>query len=258
MIIDMTLFFAEHEFDLYELRLRELDPVVDLFVVGESLETFSGDHKGYHFEQSGMRYQPWERKIRYVQLGQFLPGNAWYREFAHRDLLWTATQQWVHEDDWVISSDLDEIPSRRAIEQLHTSPTILQQRLFYYGIDLEMPIPWWGPTAWTVEMARWVSGQYLRLGGLREGPRRGPVEIDHSGGWHFSWLGGWEAAKKKVDAFPECAQWGSDPDRFVKSRMKEGLDIIGDTRLQVVPIDDTYPDWIREAPEIWEQYRWKP
>lgn len=55
MIVDCFTFF--NEFDILEIRLHEMDPWVDLFVLVESAETFSGNSKPLWFEENQHRFK---------------------------------------------------------------------------------------------------------------------------------------------------------------------------------------------------------
>jgi hypothetical protein len=48
-----------NEFDILELRLRELYNHVDVFVIVESDRTNTNCPKPYYFEQAQERYRPW-------------------------------------------------------------------------------------------------------------------------------------------------------------------------------------------------------
>ena len=67
MIYDCVPLFQE--LDLLELRLRELAPVVDRFVIVEANKTHSGKDKPLHFMEQQRRFAPWLNKIIYVAVG---------------------------------------------------------------------------------------------------------------------------------------------------------------------------------------------
>lgn len=50
MVYDCFIFF--NELDLLEIRLNELDDVVDYFVLVEANRTFQNNHKPYYFDEN--------------------------------------------------------------------------------------------------------------------------------------------------------------------------------------------------------------
>ncbi len=59
-VYDLLLF--NQELELLETRLSYLDPVVDVFVIGESEQTFIGEAKPLWFAQNRARFQKYEKK----------------------------------------------------------------------------------------------------------------------------------------------------------------------------------------------------
>src|SRR3990167_11062120 len=64
MIYDTFMFF--NELDLLEIRLNELDKVVDKFVLVESPFTYSGKSKPLFFQSNKKRFSKFLHKINYV------------------------------------------------------------------------------------------------------------------------------------------------------------------------------------------------
>ena len=64
-VIDSFLFFQE--LDLLEIRLRYLDPFVDIFVIFEANQTFSGASKNFNYEVNQNRFKKYKNKILYYK-----------------------------------------------------------------------------------------------------------------------------------------------------------------------------------------------
>ena len=62
-LYDCFLFF--NEYDILELRLKELYDTVDYFVIVEGTHTHIGNPKESNFEKYKARYEPYMEKIRY-------------------------------------------------------------------------------------------------------------------------------------------------------------------------------------------------
>ena len=61
MIYDCFTFF--NEFDLLEIRLNELDSVVDKFVLVEATKTFSGLDKPLYFNENKNKFNKFEGRF---------------------------------------------------------------------------------------------------------------------------------------------------------------------------------------------------
>ncbi len=65
-IYDCFTFF--NEVDLLEIRLEELYPYVDYFVLVEANKTFSGKEKRFYFEENKKRFDKWKDKIIHIKI----------------------------------------------------------------------------------------------------------------------------------------------------------------------------------------------
>jgi beta-1,4-mannosyl-glycoprotein beta-1,4-N-acetylglucosaminyltransferase len=63
-VLDAVLMSTE--LDLLEIRLNELDPVVDYFLIVESNATFTGLPKDTYFKNNRSRFAKFESKIVYM------------------------------------------------------------------------------------------------------------------------------------------------------------------------------------------------
>ena len=115
-------FTFRNELDLLELRLNELSEVVNFFVLAEATTTFRGVFKPLLFEQNKDRFAAFLDRIIHVVVDD-MPGfgasepERWKRENFQRQALLRglAKASWR---DYVIISDLDEIPRPSAIEHV--------------------------------------------------------------------------------------------------------------------------------------------
>jgi hypothetical protein len=70
-LFDCFLFY--NELDVLEIRLSELEPLVDYFVIVESRVTFQGAPKPLHFQLNQERYARWAAKIIHVVVDDLRP-----------------------------------------------------------------------------------------------------------------------------------------------------------------------------------------
>jgi beta-1,4-mannosyl-glycoprotein beta-1,4-N-acetylglucosaminyltransferase len=262
-VFDCFTFF--NEIDLLELRLRLLSDVVDKFVICESNFTFSGNSKSYNFENNRERFKQWESKIIYLPIEQtkedmtfekvstYSPTNGpFLMEYQQRNALLYATEL-MDDDDIVLMGDLDEIPDPKAVTALVQSgalkkgsnDTISLCMLFHYyymncqveGHDRD----WLGTVSCRSEFFKKNGPQYLR-------DNRKYFPILPNAGWHFSYLGGLEKVKTKIESFAHTELNRPDitSEQNILNAISKGVDVFKreGVSYKTVPIS-IYPDSIR-------------
>jgi Glycosyltransferase family 17 len=246
------------ELDVLEFRLNELDGKVDRHIVIESPVTHRGVPKPLHFAEHAARFAPWLDQITYVVGGLPYDENPWVREHAQRDAAWQAILSLGAEDaDIVLITDVDEIPSDAALAWDGPDVVSLWMRTCLYAVDWEVPASYPLPptaVAATVGFLREAGGQ---LGLVRD--NRGSFPVIPDGGWHFSWLGGPERQRAKLESSTCHTELLDHPEaELIRSgaRYTQGADGGG---IPVVPVDvdETWPAWIRErkCPANWYRPR---
>jgi beta-1,4-mannosyl-glycoprotein beta-1,4-N-acetylglucosaminyltransferase len=244
---------------LLECRLTELYDTVDHFVIVEATVDHQDVPKPLNFLEHRERFDQWKDKIHYVvadDLPHIPPGEThatdpWAREHAQREWIAKGLEELdVDDDDIVLQSDADEIPKPlqvRNVKPRGTEAWSFHQRGHFWAVDWNYPKGWRG----TVAM-RW--GGIKRIGREGCGPftamrdKRNTTPHLENAGWHFSWLGGREAAIRKVASFchPEVADkilW--DPDRY----WRDGWHV-DDEKLIPVDVDWTYPRWMQDPANV--------
>ena len=260
------------ELDLLECRLTELYEVVDFFVAVEADVTHQDNPKPWYLTNNLDRFAPWKDKLVVVR-ATGLPTKAedddpWARELAQRGYCWNGLEViGVDDNDIILHGDLDEIPRALHVRNVRPAPgwfVSFQQRLHCFAIDWLHPDPWFGTVAGRAGSIAKLGDNVNAFARVRDkrnrwtqpGARVNPQPLVEAG-WHFSWLGGREAATKKLNSFchPEVAdriETGLADDLFYR----EGLHVDG-RKQAAVDVDDTYPRWIREghAPASWYRPR---
>ena len=153
------------EADLLEIRLRELWPVVDHFVVAEAEHTFTGLPKPLRLPPllNSSRFRWAASKLAYVTvamqpLGQTQPadraGHAWRNEALMR----SSIAEHIHRSgarrgDLVLQTDADEIPSARTVALLracegYQTPLHLNLASYQYSFAWSVPVPADGVQSW--------------------------------------------------------------------------------------------------------------
>ena len=130
-VFDCFPFF--NELDILDIRLAELDALVDHFVIVESTLTFTAKPKPLYFADNRKRFDRYAHKIIHVVVDD-LPLDApthWIREAYQRDAIMRGLTD-ARPDDRIIISDVDEIPK----------PDMLRRALAFGGLSRRLVAFW--------------------------------------------------------------------------------------------------------------------
>lgn len=275
MIYDCFPFF--NELDLLEIRLHELDPVVDRFVLIEATRTFQKQPKPLFYADNRERFARFHDKIVHVVVDRYpnffakfrLP-TAWDYDNHQKNQVARGLVD-CRPNDTIIISDLDEIPAAAKVAAYRDTAGIrvFEQRLsnfFFNCVATQCPdethlalrqgeVYWRGSVMLSYRELR--SFQQARL--LRNRRDDGVVTI-LQGGWHFSFMGGWEMVRTKLDAWAHTRerfynpQSLSDPARL-QAMIEQGKDLFGrDYHYQFQPVDERLPAHVVDNPDRFQRY----
>jgi beta-1,4-mannosyl-glycoprotein beta-1,4-N-acetylglucosaminyltransferase len=231
------MFFDEEM--LLSLRLKTLNKYIEKFIIVESKYTHSGDKKKLIFDIN--KYAEFKNKINYVVTDNFAEGietinsdddenkknikyimNALKRENYQRDKITDGLRD-ASPNDWVIISDLDEIPNLDKINFTTINKKIIffKQRVFYYKLNLELKnIHWIGSKA--VQKKNLISPQWLRnikdkiypkwrLDIIFSKKKYNNIFCVDDGGWHFSYIKKPEDIEKKLKSYLHHREYDLEP-----------------------------------------------
>ncbi len=209
-IFDCFTFF--NEIDLLEVRFEELYDVVDYFVICEASVTFQGKQKPLYFAENKQRFSKYLDKVIHIILND-LPdtGNPWDREFAQRDAL-AAGCNLARPGDLVLVSDADEIYRRDVIQNIRGTDGYIafDMPMFQYYLNLRAEPSGWSRAfgfTWKYreKLRNFTSGR-IDKELLKETFGHLYHEIQQSG-WHFTYLGGAEKIRTKLQSFSHTEEW---------------------------------------------------
>ena len=207
-IYDCFTFF--NEFELLELRLRELYDHVDHFVIVEANRTFQNKEKPFYYKENSERFAQWADKIVYCEVVD-MPADtdAWARERHQRDAIVRAVADAAPEDIIMIS-DADEIPRPETVDYLRTNDRsiwgfrmpLFNFRYNYMLVNQDCYTVWSG----ALRKKLLVSAEDFRrmrhaLNDFEYGAQDAMLEIVEHAGWHFTYLGNEDFAKTKIQSF---------------------------------------------------------
>ncbi|PVB61003.1 hypothetical protein [Labrenzia sp. 011] len=232
-------FVFHNEFDLLELRLREMGDQVDHFVLVEANLTQRGGPKPYYFAENRERFAPWADRIIDLQIKfpDVLPPalgvyrtrrkTDWERENYQRNCIAQALES-AAQDDLILVSDVDEIVRGEVLERVLRDRLykgrllVFEQSLHKHHLNRIVPGKNWLLGSRMIERKYLTTPQQLRrtkarmtkkswvpaflaqpLLRIRNHNLTGisrPVKIIPDAGWHFSSMGGLEAFRTKLES----------------------------------------------------------
>ena len=202
-VFDCFTFF--NELDLLEIRLNELDEVVDHFVIVESDRTFTNAPKSRVFEENRSRFDRFAGKIIHVCVDD-MPGgaNPWKREQFQRNAILRGLGG-AAEDDYILISDVDEIPRKSVLQKLiRQGGDCYGLRLWFFSLRLNN-LNVAGPEVHTarpmlVRKRLLTTPEVIRKQRYQVNARGEGSAIDDAG-WHFTSIGDADAVRAKIRSF---------------------------------------------------------
>jgi hypothetical protein len=283
MIYDCFTFF--NELELLELRLHEMAGVVDKFVLVEANLTHSGQPKPLHFHENRARFSAFAGKIIHIIVDDApAASGAWAIERFQRNAIARGLRD-CRPEDWVLVSDVDEIPRAATVAKISRDepfasgffarlkhgalnsapvnyacrwkglgyrsylrkhhPYILkfEQSLHrhYLNCVSQNPRIWHGTRM--VRFRDYSTADEVRYSGQRSVP---------DGGWHFTFMGGAERIRDKIQAYAhqEYNKPQFTDTQSIAERMNRAEPLFGtNEELAFVPLDESFPRYILENRE---------
>jgi len=222
-----------------DVRLNVLDKYVDKFVIIESEFNHKGEKRNPLFDIN--KFIKFKDKIEYILIGT-MPNeiesisekdskneiyrksifNAWKRENYQRNQIKKGLVS-ANNEDWIIISDLDEIPNLEKIniKEIKEDLIFFKQDMMYYKFNLKLKdYEWVGSKA--CKMKNLISPQWIRD---IKGKKYNWWRIDtffskrkykniffvKDGGWHFSYLKKPKNIEKKLKSYLHHIDYDLNP-----------------------------------------------
>lgn len=257
-IIDNFLFF--NELDLLEIRLSILEPYVDYFIINEATKTFSGNHKILYYEENKDRFSKFHNKIIHniIDIPEELK-ICWDIEIFQRNFSMSKLKEICNLDDIIITSDLDEIPNPEILTNIDTffdknSLYHLQQNFYMYYINNYVTDKWFGSRICSYEYLKTTTIDEIRQATEDENKLNG--FIIENGGWHFTYLGGEDKIKQKIESFSHQEYNNSSIKNNIKNCLDKNVDIFGRTmNFKFIELsEDNFPKYILDNREKYNKF----
>ena len=244
---------------LLDLRLNILNKYVDYFVIVEGNKTWQNNPKKLRFDIN--KFQKFKNKIIYIPVEDMPDGDDPYkRENFQRNAILRGLKN-SNNEDIIIISDLDEIPSPGLISNFNPKNkfAVFKQKHFYYKLNLQSQNnPFWFGSRICVKKYL-KSPQWLRDLKFKKRPfwRIDKLRLNNifeNGGWHFCNLKNPQELLYKYKNLCET----NDPYHFnekidqkyldkneIIKRIELGEDIIGrNDKFIKVDLDNSFPEYL--------------
>ena len=248
MIIDSFLFFQE--LDLLEIRLKYLYPIVDYFIIIEAKQSFKGSSKDYIFEKNSQRYNKFEDKIIYYKIEDvhysyaglidflektgseirkkislFIQEHDYYDknnlsyvlDSYHRECIHLALDKNCEDEDIILLSDLDEIPSFEIVNELKRiekikNISVFIQHEFQYYLNNYSNSNWYGTIISPYKLMKRYSLNKLRENSMQ-------LKVISKSGYHFTSIGDKQSIINKIE------NWGHQEfnHNIIKNNIEENI-----------------------------------
>lgn len=197
-IIDIFPFFDE--LLLLRLKLAEMSPWVDRFVLVEARASFAGAPKAPIYEQNREAFAPYADKIihRVVDFPDWA-NSPWAREFYQRDAGLAALSGYCGPDDLVFFSDADEIIAKSSIDHFKGEYASFGLPVYAYFFNLRRTSRGQAPYGGVCRAKHLerIGVSHARMGLHRYSRRERLADA----GWHFTSIKDLKGLLAKVSSF---------------------------------------------------------
>ncbi len=211
-VFDCFTYFDEDL--ILETRLNILNDYVDYFIIVESTYNHNGESRDLKFDIN--KYAKFKNKIKYIVWDKIPVDietieekdsdidkehkfiyNAVKRDNGQRNYVMKGLDN-AEDNDLILLSDLDEIPSLNRIDlkNIKSKIIIFDQIMCYYKFNLAIPnYKWFGTRAClrkNLKSPQWLRNvkarkyPFFRLDILFNEKKYNNIKIIENGGWHFT------------------------------------------------------------------------
>jgi beta-1,4-mannosyl-glycoprotein beta-1,4-N-acetylglucosaminyltransferase len=252
-VVDAFIFF--NELEVLDIRLNVLNDRVDHFVLVESTVTHTGKEKPLYYRDNKHLFEKFNHKIvhhivddtpnsfeeaiemfmneknetkRNILMHTLTSTNTafetqWMREFyQHESVRMGMLKIGLSDDDLCFNSDLDEIwnPDRDYPVD-DWSVVKLKQHVYTGFLNVRSSEEWYGTYYAKYQNIRNASSNHL------DTTSKTKHEFLDNGGWHFTYQGGLEKIKTKLENFGHQEYNNDYVKSMIQRRLDSGVDVLG-------------------------------
>ena len=256
-IVDCFPFY--NELQLLEFKLKELNDIVDYFVLIESKQTHTGNKKELYYEKNKEMFSEYNHKIVHIihdHNATAETGDSWSNEKEQRFYGTKGVAQLnLSDDDLIILSDLDEIADKNTLRNIkkyfwkEMKPiSCLEQDMYYYNLNNKLETKWYQSKILNYKTYKEYAynprkfDTILRPEYNPDGRHIGHYPIIKNGGWHFSFFGDINFIKNKIKNFAhtELSHFGDETHENINEKIQNNKDIFDreDIKFKNIRLED--------------------
>lgn len=254
-------FIFNDEINLLKIRFNILNNYVDYFVICESKYDHNKKLKKFNFNLN--LFPEFKKKIIYIKITQPQKSDdPWINQSNQRNTLVKGIKK-AKLDDYIIYSDVDEIPNPLTIQEFINSNYkfgIFMQYLFYYKLNLLSKNTY---NQW--EGSRICKKKYLKsFEDIRANIRKKNlrykfyridkfyleknIKLINNGGWHFSYLMNAKEIIKKIKSSTHTEYNRKEylNSKIIEEKIRQGKDLFNrtDTFNKIKFTNKIYPKYL--------------
>lgn len=237
-------FLLNNELEVLEIRLNELDSVVDKFVITESTVTHMNKPKELFYYKNRGKFSKFKNKIIHNVIKDSPDvNNPW----IINDFQFSQMARGLKEakpQDVILFGDLDEIPKAEKIHEAISKVGIhkvFKQWLCYYFLNYASVKPFDWPGTHMMRYKDLVKIQSMWIA------KYSPIDtFINEAGWHFSYIGGIKRIQQKISsqAHQEYNTNKYNTPENIMSAIRRGTDYMGAGVRFRVQGDDFLPAYV--------------
>ena len=221
---------------ILDLRLNYLNKYVDHFVIVESEYSHNGVKREPRFDIN--KFKNFKDKIIYLLVSDKSKDfyeiknekdkvgagilNAVIRENYQRNFIVNGLKE-ANDNDWIIISDLDEIPNleQNDLRKSNNNIVFFKQLMIYYKFNLFLNnFTWIGSKACKkqhLKSPQWLRNikdkryPWWRLDTILSNTKYSNIKIFENGGWHFSYIKTPSDIEKKLKSYLHHTEYELSP-----------------------------------------------
>lgn len=273
-VVDAFIFF--NELELLDIRLNVLNHRVDYFVLVESTVSHAGKQKPLYYQENKHLFDKFNHKIVHyvvddtpnsfeearsmfmkekdetkmnILLHTLTTFNTagetqWMREFyQHESVRMGMAKIGLEDDDVVFNSDLDEIWNPEETYPIDDWSVVkLKQHVYTGFLNVRSSEEWYGTYYTRYKNIRNASSNHL------DTVSKTKHVFKDNGGWHFTYQGGAERIKTKLENFGHQEYNNEQVKSLIQRRLDSGMDVLGRPFACVVD-EESLPSYLKNKKE---------
>lgn len=273
-VVDAFIFF--NELELLDVRLNVLNDAVDYFVLVESTISHAGKDKPLYYKENKSLFEKFNHKIihhivddtpnsfdearkmfmketdetkKNILMHTLTTSNTagetqWMREFYQHESVRVGMEKIeLDDDDVIFNSDLDEIWNPDEEYPIDDWNIVkLRQHVYTGFLNVRSSEEWYGTYYTKYKNIKKASSNHLDTASKTRHVYR------NNGGWHFTYQGGIEKIKTKLENFGHQEYNNDRIKNTIQHRLDSGMDVLGRPFACVID-EDSLPRYLKNNKE---------